>query len=179
MGPCVRRDDSFYAAALRRDLFAEPERIREQIETIIGLDARDAILCSAKQGIGVHDILEAIVHLVPPPKGSIDAPLRALIFDSWFDSYRGVIILTRVLDGRLRLGQKIRLWSNGQQFDVEAQVARVLIDAFFTIGQQVQEHRAEARLAQRARNVLVARTVPAAAAAVCEQDHPGRRIRYR
>src|SRR4051794_9119485 len=79
---------------------AEPERIREQIETIIGLDARDAILTSAKQGTGVHEILEAIVHLVPPPKGSFDAPLRALIFDSWFDSYRGVIILLRVLDGR-------------------------------------------------------------------------------
>jgi GTP-binding protein LepA len=98
---------------------AEPERIREQIETIIGLDARDAILASAKQGTGIHDILEAIVHLVPPPKGSLDAPLRALIFDSWFDSYRGVIILVRVLDGRLRLGQKIRLWSNGQVFEVE------------------------------------------------------------
>ncbi len=99
---------------------AEPERIREQIETVIGLDARDAVLASAKQGIGVHDILEAIVHLVPPPKGSPDAPLRALIFDSWFDSYRGVIILVRVLDGRLRLKQKIRLWSNGQVFEVEA-----------------------------------------------------------
>src|SRR5690242_12909081 len=98
---------------------AEPERIREQIETIIGLDARDAVLCSAKQGTGVHDILEAIVHLVPPPKGSPDAPLRALIFDSWFDSYRGVIILARVVEGRLRLGQKIRLWSNGQAYDVE------------------------------------------------------------
>ncbi|MGA2722189.1 MAG: translation elongation factor 4 [Bryobacteraceae bacterium] len=88
---------------------AEPERIREQIETVIGLDARDAVLTSAKQGIGVHDILEAIVHLVPPPKGSPDAPLRALIFDSWFDSYRGV-----------SLKQKIRLWSNGQVFEVEA-----------------------------------------------------------
>ncbi len=98
---------------------AEPERIREQIETIIGLDARDAVLASAKQGTGVHEILEHIVHLVPPPKGSPDAPLRALIFDSWFDPYRGVIILTRVMDGRLRLGQKIRLWSNGQTFDVE------------------------------------------------------------
>ncbi|HEY1340009.1 MAG TPA: translation elongation factor 4, partial [Bryobacteraceae bacterium] len=98
---------------------AEPERIREQIETIIGLDARDAVLASAKQGVGVHDILEHIVHLVPPPKGSTDAPLRALIFDSWFDTYRGVIILVRVVDGRLRLGQKIRLWSNGQVFDVE------------------------------------------------------------
>ena len=98
---------------------AEPERIREQIETIIGLDARDAVLCSAKQGTGVHEILEAIVHLVPPPKGSPDKPLRALIFDSWFDSYRGVIILMRVMDGHIRLGQKIRLWSNGQTFDVE------------------------------------------------------------
>src|SRR5215831_187372 len=97
---------------------AEPERIREQIETIIGLDARDAVLASAKQGIGVHDVLEAVVHLVPPPKGSSEAPLRALIFDSWFDSYRGVIILTRVVEGRLRLGQKIRLWSNGQQYEV-------------------------------------------------------------
>ena len=98
---------------------AEPERIREQIETIIGLDARDAVLTSAKQGTGVHEILEAIVHLVPPPKGSIEAPLRALIFDSWFDSYRGVIILVRVVDGRLRKGQKIRLWSNGQVFEVD------------------------------------------------------------
>jgi GTP-binding protein LepA len=99
---------------------AEPERIREQIETIIGLDARDAVLCSAKQGVGVHEILEHIVHLVPHPKGSPTAPLRALIFDSWFDAYRGVIILVRVLDGSLRLGQKIRLWSNGQVFEVEA-----------------------------------------------------------
>jgi len=98
---------------------AEPERMREQIENIIGLDARDAILASAKQGTGIHDILEAIVHLVPPPKGDPEAPLRALIFDSWFDPYRGVIILARVLDGRLRRGQKIRLWSNGEVFEVE------------------------------------------------------------
>ena len=99
---------------------AEPERIREQIETIIGLDARDAVLVSAKQGIGIHEILEHIVHLVPHPKGSPTAPLRALIFDSWFDAYRGVIILLRVLDGKLYLHQKIRLWSNGQVFEVEA-----------------------------------------------------------
>jgi len=99
---------------------AEPERIREQIETIIGLDARDAVLTSAKQGTGVHEILEHIVHLVPHPKGSPTAPLRALIFDSWFDAYRGVIILVRVLDGSLHLGQKIRLWSNGQVYEVEA-----------------------------------------------------------
>jgi GTP-binding protein LepA len=99
---------------------AEPERVREQIETIIGLDARDAILVSAKLGTGIHEILEHIVHLVPHPKGDPAAPLRALIFDSWFDPYRGVIILLRVLDGKLRLNQKIRLWSNGQVFDVES-----------------------------------------------------------
>ena len=98
---------------------AEPERIREQIETVIGLDARDAVLVSAKQGTGVPEVLEAIVHLIPPPKGSPDAPLRALIFDSWFDAYRGVIILVRVMEGRLRKGQKIRLWSNGQAYEVE------------------------------------------------------------
>jgi GTP-binding protein LepA len=98
---------------------AEPERIREQIETMIGLDASSAILASAKQGTGVHEVLEAIVHLVPPPKGSPEEPLRALIFDSWFDSYRGVIILVRVVDGHLRMGQKIRLWSNGQVYEVE------------------------------------------------------------
>jgi GTP-binding protein LepA len=98
---------------------AEPERIREQIESVVGIDARDAVLCSAKQGVGIHEILESIVLLVPAPKGSPDAPLRALIFDSWFDSYRGVIILMRIIDGRMRLGQKIRLMANGQQFEVE------------------------------------------------------------
>jgi GTP-binding protein LepA len=98
---------------------AEPDRIREQIETVIGLDSSGAVLASAKQGTGIHEILEAIVHLVPPPKGDADAPLRALIFDSWFDTYRGVIILMRVVDGRIRLGQKIKLWSNGQVYEVE------------------------------------------------------------
>ena len=99
---------------------AEPERIREQIETIIGLDASGAVLASAKQGIGIHEILESVVHLVPPPKGSPDAPLRALIFDSWFDAYRGVIILLRVVEGRIKMGQKIRLWSNGvQSYEVD------------------------------------------------------------
>jgi GTP-binding protein LepA len=98
---------------------AEPDRIREQIEHLIGLDAKDAILASAKNGIGIHDLLEAIVHLVPPPKGDPQAPLRALIFDSWFDPYRGVITLLRVVDGTLRLRQKVRLWSNGRVFEVE------------------------------------------------------------
>jgi GTP-binding protein LepA len=98
---------------------AEPERIREQIEQVIGLDASDAILASAKNGIGIKETLEAVVKRVPPPKGDPDAPLRALIFDSWFDPYRGVIILTRVVDGTLRQGQKIRLWSNGTSYEVE------------------------------------------------------------
>jgi GTP-binding protein LepA len=91
---------------------------------VIGLDASGAVLVSAKQGIGIHEVLEAIVHLVPPPKGSPDDPLRALIFDSWFDPYRGVIILVRVIDGRLRMRQKIKLWSNGQVFEVEGLVIR-------------------------------------------------------
>jgi GTP-binding protein LepA len=98
---------------------AEPERIREQIEQVIGLDASHAILASAKNGVGIKETLEAVVERVPPPKGDPDAPLRALIFDSWFDPYRGVIILTRVVDGTLRRGQKIRLWSNGTSFEVE------------------------------------------------------------
>jgi GTP-binding protein LepA len=98
---------------------ADPDRIREQIEQMIGLDASGAILVSAKNGIGIEDVLEAVVTMVPPPKGSPDAPLRALIFDSWFDPYRGVIILTRVVDGRLRKGQKIRLWSNNTVHEVE------------------------------------------------------------
>ncbi|MGC9948868.1 MAG: translation elongation factor 4 [Bryobacteraceae bacterium] len=97
---------------------AEPERIREQIESVIGLDASGALLVSAKQGLGVHEVLEAIVHLVPPPKGVPESPLRALIFDSWFDPYRGVIILTRVVDGRLRKGQRIRLWSSSSSSQV-------------------------------------------------------------
>src|SRR6516165_4634681 len=98
---------------------AEPDRIREQIEHVIGLDASGALLVSAKSGIGIHDVLEAVVHLMPPPKGSPDAPLRALIFDSWFDTYRGVIILARVVEGKLRKGQKVRLWSNGQVYEVD------------------------------------------------------------
>ena len=98
---------------------AEPERVKEQIENLIGLDASGAVLTSAKQGLGIHQILEAVVHLVPPPKGDLDAPLRALIFDSWFDPYRGVIILIRVIDGRIKLGQKICLMANGTTHEVE------------------------------------------------------------
>src|SRR5438445_5681203 len=88
---------------------AEPERIREQIEQVIGLDASGAILASAKNGIGIKETLDAVVRRVPPPRGDPEATLRALIFDSWFDPYRGVIILTRIVDGAVRKGQKIRL----------------------------------------------------------------------
>jgi GTP-binding protein LepA len=98
---------------------AEPERIREQIEQVVGLPAGDAILASAKNGVGIKEILEAIVLLVPPPAGDPEAPLRALIFDSWFDPYRGVIILVRVIDGLLKKGQKIKLFANGTLHDIE------------------------------------------------------------
>ncbi|MFN9892385.1 MAG: GTP-binding protein, partial [Acidobacteriota bacterium] len=98
---------------------ADPERIREQIETLVGLDASEAVLCSAKQGVGIPEILEQVVERVPPPAGNPEAPLRALIFDSWFDPYKGVIILMRIVDGRMKLGQKIKLWSNGKVFEVE------------------------------------------------------------
>ena len=98
---------------------AEPERIKEQIEQLIGLDASEAVMASAKQGIGIQEILEAVVAKVPPPKGNPDDPLRALIFDSWFDPYRGVIILMRIMDGTIRVGQKIRLWSNGAVYNVD------------------------------------------------------------
>jgi len=98
---------------------AQPDLVREQIEHLIGLDASGALMVSAKNGVGIDDVLEAVVHLVPEPKGSPDAPLRALIFDSWFDPYRGVIILARVIDGRVRKGQNIRLWSNQSVHEVD------------------------------------------------------------
>jgi GTP-binding protein LepA len=98
---------------------AEPERIKEQIESIIGLEAQNALLVSAKQGIGTREVLDAIVREIPAPRGSYDAPLKALIFDSWFDLYRGVIVLVRVIDGTLKAGMKIRLVSNGEVFEVD------------------------------------------------------------
>jgi GTP-binding protein LepA len=98
---------------------AEPDRIKEQIESIIGLDAHNAVLVSAKQGIGIREVLDAVVREVPPPNGSYDAPLKALIFDSWFDVYRGVIMLVRLIDGTIKPGMKIRLVSNGQTYEVE------------------------------------------------------------
>jgi GTP-binding protein LepA len=98
---------------------ADAGRVKEQIENIIGLDAKDAILASAKEGIGTEEILEAIVHRCPPPKGEYDKPLKALVFDSWFDPYRGVIVLIRVVDGTLRRGMRIRLMAIQQAFTVE------------------------------------------------------------
>jgi GTP-binding protein LepA len=99
---------------------ADVERTKEMIESAVGLDASHALPISAKTGQGVPDILEAIVQLVPPPKGRAANQLQALIFDSWFDSYRGVIVLARVIQGVLSKGQRIRLMSNGRTFDVEA-----------------------------------------------------------
>jgi GTP-binding protein LepA len=95
-------------------------RTQEAIEKAVGLDATDAIPCSAKTGVGVADILEAIVHRLPPPTGDPNAPLQALIFDSWFDAYRGVITLVRVMQGTMRKGQRIRLMSNGKSFEIES-----------------------------------------------------------
>jgi GTP-binding protein LepA len=98
---------------------AEPEEARRQIEEIIGLDGDGAILASAKEGIGVGEILEAVVSRVPAPIGDPAAPLKALIFDSWYDAYRGVIVVLRVLDGTLRPGMKIRFMATAQDYEVE------------------------------------------------------------
>src|SRR5438067_1699662 len=98
---------------------AQPEESRRQISDIIGLDGDHAILASAKAGTGVPEILEAIVHRLPPPAGVPDAPLKALIFDSWYDPYRGVVIVVRVIDGVIRPGMKIRLMAEGQDYDAE------------------------------------------------------------
>jgi GTP-binding protein LepA len=98
---------------------ADIPRAKEMIEQAVGLDASDALLVSAKTGQGMDDVLEAIVHRLHPPKGLSDAPLQALIFDSWFDPYRGVIVLARVVNGTLRKKMKIKLWWNGKIFDVE------------------------------------------------------------
>lgn len=98
---------------------ADPDRVRAEIEDVIGIDASLAIEASAKSGIGIVDILEAIVKLVPAPKGDPDAPLRALIFDSWFDAYRGVINLVRVMDGTIKKGQKVRWMASGAESEVQ------------------------------------------------------------
>jgi GTP-binding protein LepA len=99
---------------------ADVVRTQEAIEKAVGLDATDALPVSAKTGLGVADVLEAIVNRLPPPTGDPEAPLQALVFDSWFDAYRGVIVLVRVMQGVLRMGQRIRFMSNGKAFEVES-----------------------------------------------------------
>ncbi|HLL74660.1 MAG TPA: translation elongation factor 4 [Pyrinomonadaceae bacterium] len=98
---------------------AEPQKALEQIENIIGLDTHNAVLTSAKTGEGVPEVLEAIVRDIPAPKGDPEAPLKALIFDSWYDAYRGVIVLFRVIDGRVKPGMKIRFFNTGRDYQVE------------------------------------------------------------
>lgn len=97
---------------------ADPERVRTEIEDVIGIDASEAVLASAKAGIGIEDILEQIVEYVPAPAGDIEVPLKALIFDSVYDSYRGVVLNVRIMDGMVKPGDKIQMMSNGKTFDV-------------------------------------------------------------
>ena len=98
---------------------AEPERVRAQIEDVIGIDASDAIPISAKTGLGVDDVLEAIVHRLPPPKGELAAPLKALLVDSWYDAYLGVVVLVRVLDGEIKKGQRVRMIMSDAVYQIE------------------------------------------------------------
>ncbi|MGQ7790880.1 translation elongation factor 4 [Faunimonas sp. B44] len=98
---------------------AEPERIKQQIEDVIGLDASDAVMISAKTGLGVDEVLEAIVHRLPPPKGDPNGPLKAMLVDSWYDAYLGVMVLVRIIDGSLRKGQRIRMMRTGAVYDID------------------------------------------------------------
>ncbi|WP_333834812.1 GTP-binding protein, partial [Rubrimonas sp.] len=98
---------------------AEPDRIKAQIEDVIGLDASDAVLISAKTGLGIAEVLEAIVHRLPAPKGDRNAPLKALLVDSWYDSYLGVVVLFRVIDGVLRKGDRVRMMQTQATYQVE------------------------------------------------------------
>jgi GTP-binding protein LepA len=97
---------------------AEPEKVRAEIEEIIGLDASDAVVASAKTGLGIEDILKAIVQKIPPPTGDPDGPLKALIFDSWYDPYQGVIVLVRMIDGSMKKGDKIRLMASRTEHEI-------------------------------------------------------------
>ncbi|MEO1198326.1 MAG: translation elongation factor 4, partial [Pseudomonadota bacterium] len=98
---------------------AEPDRVKEQIEEVIGLDASDAIPISAKTGIGVGDVLEAVVEKLPAPKGNPSAPLKALLVDSWYDQYLGVVVLVRVIDGTLKKGMKVKMMGTGADYDID------------------------------------------------------------
>lgn len=97
---------------------AEPERVKGEIEDIVGISAEHAVLASAKEGTGTKEILESIVKFVPPPRGAADAPLKALVFDSWFDSYQGVVMLVRIYEGEVRLGAGVRLMATGKRYEV-------------------------------------------------------------
>ena len=98
---------------------AEPDKVKQQIEDVIGLDASDAILISAKTGLNIGEVLEAIVHRLPPPKGDRNAPLKALLVDSWYDAYLGVVVLLRVVDGTLKKGQRIRMMGTRASYEVD------------------------------------------------------------
>src|SRR5579863_5035813 len=98
---------------------AEPDRVRQQIEDVIGIDAADAVECSAKTGLGIHDVLQAIVTRLPAPAGDETAPLKALLVDAWYDAYLGVVVLVRVVDGRLAAGAQIRLMQTGATYRVD------------------------------------------------------------
>jgi GTP-binding protein LepA len=98
---------------------ADPDRVRQQIEDVIGLDASDAIECSAKTGQGIHEVLEAIVRRLPPPKGERDAPLKALLVDAWYDQYLGVVVLVRVFDGTLKVGQRVRMMQTNASYQID------------------------------------------------------------
>ena len=95
---------------------AEPERVKQEIEDVIGLDASGAVLASAKSGLGIKEILERIVKSIPPPAGEIKAPLRALIFDSHYDPYKGVIAYIRVVDGIVTRGMQVKMMATGKEF---------------------------------------------------------------
>jgi GTP-binding protein LepA len=112
---------------------ADPENVRRQIEEVIGIDASGAILASAKEGKGIHEILEAVVALVPPPVGEVDKPLRVLLLDSWYDAYRGVVILVRVVDGMLRPKQKIRFMAARRDYEIQT------LGAFAPFAREMQE----------------------------------------
>jgi GTP-binding protein LepA len=98
---------------------ADPERVKEQIEDVIGLDASDAIPISAKSGLGIPDVLEAIVHRLPAPKGDPEAPLKAMLVDSWYDPYLGVVVMVRIMDGRLKKGDRIRMMATGATYGID------------------------------------------------------------
>src|SRR6267378_5072893 len=112
-------DGETYVLNLMDTPAAEPERVKEQIEDVIGLDAADALLISAKTGLNIDQVLEALVRRLPPPDGDAQAPLKALLVDSWYDPYLGVVILVRVKDGKLTAGQKIRLMATGASHNIE------------------------------------------------------------